>query len=222
MAFRPRVAITMGDAAGIGPEITVKSLAHPSVTESCIPIVLGDARVLERAMQATGVTLPIRTITRPAEADGRAGVIELLDYRNVDMAAHQWGVVHAPQEGAEPGERVVVARQRRKRGGAFQERENLSALLVEPEHARRSLEADALEMTQKCVCVFGVRADRTANRVSDADDVPGVDVAADESRLVERRVTAVECDLVHVRSMRSSASCCSRRSRSASSMARIV
>ena len=96
MAFRPRVAITMGDAAGIGPEITVKSLADPSVRESCIPIVLGDGRVLERAMQATGVTLPIRTITRPAEADGRSGVIELVDYRNVDMAAHQWGVVHAP------------------------------------------------------------------------------------------------------------------------------
>ena len=96
MAFRPRVAITMGDAAGIGPEITVKSLADPSVRESCVPIVLGDARVLERAMQATGVTLPIRTITRPAEADGRAGVIELLDYQNVDMAAHRWGVVHAP------------------------------------------------------------------------------------------------------------------------------
>jgi 4-phospho-D-threonate 3-dehydrogenase / 4-phospho-D-erythronate 3-dehydrogenase len=96
MAFRPRVAITMGDAAGIGPEITVKSLADASVREWCIPLVLGDGRVLERAMQATGVQVPIRTVTRPAEADGRPGVIELLDYRNIDLDAHQWGVVHAP------------------------------------------------------------------------------------------------------------------------------
>src|SRR5512132_826660 len=96
MAFRPRVAITMGDAAGIGPEITVKALADASVREWCIPLVLGDGRVLERAMEATGVKLPIRAITRPAEADGRPGVIELLDYRNIDMEAHRWGVVHAP------------------------------------------------------------------------------------------------------------------------------
>jgi 4-hydroxythreonine-4-phosphate dehydrogenase len=52
MTNRPRVAITMGDAAGIGPETTVKSLADPRAAEWCIPIVLGDARVLEKAMAA--------------------------------------------------------------------------------------------------------------------------------------------------------------------------
>jgi len=91
--FRPRVAITMGDAAGIGPEIIVKSLADPAAAGWCVPLVLGDARVLERAMEATGVRLPIRTIRRPAEAEGRAGIIELVDYRNVDMAQHRWGQV---------------------------------------------------------------------------------------------------------------------------------
>src|SRR5213593_146625 len=94
MEARPRVAITMGDAAGIGPEIIVKSLADPAATEWCVPVVLGDARVLERAMAATGVRLPIRVLARAADAEGRAGVIELLDYANVDMAAHRWGVVN--------------------------------------------------------------------------------------------------------------------------------
>src|SRR5262249_12768218 len=47
MSERPRVAITMGDAAGIGPEITVKSLADPAAAGWCIPFVLGDAAVLE-------------------------------------------------------------------------------------------------------------------------------------------------------------------------------
>ena len=47
MERRPRVAITMGDAAGIGPEITVKSLADPRAAQWCIPLVLGDGRVLE-------------------------------------------------------------------------------------------------------------------------------------------------------------------------------
>src|SRR2546422_854945 len=66
MELRPRVAITMGDAAGIGPEIIVKALADASVAARAIPLVLGEARVLERAMDATQVRLPIRTGTKPA------------------------------------------------------------------------------------------------------------------------------------------------------------
>src|SRR5438094_780887 len=94
MELRPRVAITMGDAAGIGPEIIVKALADASVAARAIPLVLGEARVLERAMDATQVRLPIRTITKPAEAEGRAGTIELIDYRNVDVTGHRWGEVN--------------------------------------------------------------------------------------------------------------------------------
>lgn len=94
MESRPRIAITMGDAAGIGPEIIVKSLADPAAAGGCIPIVLGDARVLERAMEATGVRVPLRTIQRAAEATGTPGTIELIDYHDVDMAAHRWGEVN--------------------------------------------------------------------------------------------------------------------------------
>jgi 4-hydroxythreonine-4-phosphate dehydrogenase len=95
MDNRPRIAITMGDAAGIGPEITVKSLADPDAARRCIPLVLGDARVLERAMDATGVRVPIRVVRRAAEAEGRPGTIELIDYANIDMAAHRWGEIEA-------------------------------------------------------------------------------------------------------------------------------
>ncbi|MFN8545917.1 MAG: 4-hydroxythreonine-4-phosphate dehydrogenase PdxA [Candidatus Binatia bacterium] len=93
--LRPRVAITMGDAAGIGPEITVKSLADPRATAWCIPIVLGDARVLERAMEATGVRLPLRAIRSAADAEGRSGTVEIVDYANCDMASHRWGQINA-------------------------------------------------------------------------------------------------------------------------------
>jgi 4-hydroxythreonine-4-phosphate dehydrogenase len=95
MERRPRVAITMGDAAGIGPEIIVKSLADPAAFAHAVPLVLGDGRVLERAMEATGVRLPLHVIRSAAEAEGRPGTIELIDYHNVDMAAHRWGVVTA-------------------------------------------------------------------------------------------------------------------------------
>jgi 4-phospho-D-threonate 3-dehydrogenase / 4-phospho-D-erythronate 3-dehydrogenase len=95
MDQRPRIAITMGDAAGIGPEITVKSLADAAVAGWCIPVVLGDARILERAMDATGVRAPLRRVRTPAEADGRPGTIEVVDYADCDVAAHRWGEINA-------------------------------------------------------------------------------------------------------------------------------
>ncbi|HLK10093.1 MAG TPA: 4-hydroxythreonine-4-phosphate dehydrogenase PdxA [Candidatus Binatia bacterium] len=95
MTLRPRVAITMGDAAGIGPEITVKSLAEPRAFDWCIPLVLGDARILERALDATGVRLGLRAIGRPAEARGEPGTLDVIDYADVDVGAHRWGEVAA-------------------------------------------------------------------------------------------------------------------------------
>ncbi len=95
VASPPRIAITMGDAAGIGPEIIVKALAEDAASRGCIPLVLGDRRVLERAMEVTGVRPPLRAIRRPDEAEGRPGTIELIDYANVDAAAHRWGEVQA-------------------------------------------------------------------------------------------------------------------------------
>jgi 4-hydroxythreonine-4-phosphate dehydrogenase len=90
---RPRVAITMGDAAGIGPEITVKSLADPRTTEWCIPFVIGDARVLERAMAATGTRLAVRRLTAAGDASGTAGTLDVLDDAAIDMSTHRWGQV---------------------------------------------------------------------------------------------------------------------------------
>ena len=45
---RPYLAITMGDPAGIGPEIIVKALASPTVWRICQPIVVGSASVFEK------------------------------------------------------------------------------------------------------------------------------------------------------------------------------
>jgi len=91
MSHRPRIAITMGDSAGIGPEITVKSLAAPRPTSWCVPLVVGDAGVLEKAMEATGVRLPIRRLAAAAEAEGRAGTLEVIDSACIDLASHRWG-----------------------------------------------------------------------------------------------------------------------------------
>jgi 4-phospho-D-threonate 3-dehydrogenase / 4-phospho-D-erythronate 3-dehydrogenase len=79
MTYRPVIGITMGDAAGVGPEIIMKSLAHQSVYEGCRPLVIGDAKRLVDAGRRTGVTLAVRAIAAPAEARFEFGVVDCID-----------------------------------------------------------------------------------------------------------------------------------------------
>ncbi|KAA6460946.1 4-hydroxythreonine-4-phosphate dehydrogenase PdxA [Acidobacteria bacterium AB60] len=59
---KPIVAITMGDAAGVGPEIIMKSLSHPEVHDLCFPLVIGDAGRLHSAGSIVGTRLEIRSM----------------------------------------------------------------------------------------------------------------------------------------------------------------
>jgi 4-hydroxythreonine-4-phosphate dehydrogenase len=52
---RPILGLTMGDPAGIGPEICLRALREPAVLARCIPVLFGDAAVLKRAAQAAGI-----------------------------------------------------------------------------------------------------------------------------------------------------------------------
>jgi 4-hydroxythreonine-4-phosphate dehydrogenase len=61
----PRLAITMGDAAGIGPEVIVRAWLQPEVHRCCRPLVVGHAEVLRRAVKALGVALDVHECTLP-------------------------------------------------------------------------------------------------------------------------------------------------------------
>jgi 4-hydroxythreonine-4-phosphate dehydrogenase len=96
MNNRPLLAITLGDPAGIGPEVIVKALGHADVYEQCRPLVLGDQRILARAMGwITGPGLAFDVVTAPSQGQYRAGLITLLDLQNADPAAIQPGRVSA-------------------------------------------------------------------------------------------------------------------------------
>jgi len=79
MDNRPIIGITMGDAAGVGPEIIMKSLAHASVYEQCRPVVIGDAARLRDAGRRAGVDLEVRAVSRPADGAFRVGVVDCID-----------------------------------------------------------------------------------------------------------------------------------------------
>lgn len=76
---KPIIAITMGDAAGIGPEIIMKALQHADVYERCRPIVIGDATMLERANRIVGLDLALNCVTDPAEALFVQGTVDCID-----------------------------------------------------------------------------------------------------------------------------------------------
>ncbi|HET7770704.1 MAG TPA: 4-hydroxythreonine-4-phosphate dehydrogenase PdxA [Chloroflexota bacterium] len=96
-AERPLLAITMGDPAGVGPEVTVKALMDGELTSLCRPLVIGDARVLGKAAAAVGAprALSIRTWERAGDAPFDAHGIDVLDLANVDPSDWAWGKLSA-------------------------------------------------------------------------------------------------------------------------------
>jgi 4-phospho-D-threonate 3-dehydrogenase / 4-phospho-D-erythronate 3-dehydrogenase len=91
----PRVGITMGDAAGIGPEITLKSLTEPDIYDVCNPVVLGDARVIRAAAETIGTPFEIISIGTEEMPVAKPGLVNVIDYKNVDPATYEVGVVKA-------------------------------------------------------------------------------------------------------------------------------
>jgi 4-hydroxythreonine-4-phosphate dehydrogenase len=104
----PLVAITMGDAAGTGPEIITKSLALPELRAVCRPVVIGDAAAMTRALRFTGVSLNVREIKDVAEATSTPGEIDVLDLANLDLATLKLGHVD-PQAGHAAYEYIKLA-----------------------------------------------------------------------------------------------------------------
>ncbi|WP_321815374.1 MULTISPECIES: 4-hydroxythreonine-4-phosphate dehydrogenase PdxA [unclassified Paraburkholderia] len=77
--YIPVIGITMGDAAGVGPEVVAKSLTHATVYAQCRPVVIGDARRLERAIAICGLELAVRRVNDPSEARYEPGIIDVID-----------------------------------------------------------------------------------------------------------------------------------------------
>jgi 4-hydroxythreonine-4-phosphate dehydrogenase len=116
---KPIVGITMGDPAGIGPEIVVKAVSHPEILHVCRPVVIGDKRVAEKALEAFGAgagmgVLP--DISRNLLDPGRVNVFD-----TADADPDQIGTGRASAAGGravfEDIQRAVKLTEERKIGG---------------------------------------------------------------------------------------------------------
>ena len=91
--MKPTLAITMGDPAGVGPEIVVKVLSSRTIDRARI-IVVGDVPSLSKAMNETGCNVkfaPIASVAEVADCDG----IPILEPIDVDHDMVTTGTVSA-------------------------------------------------------------------------------------------------------------------------------
>ena len=76
--IRPRLALTMGDPVGVGPEIVVLALSDPRIYQVCRPLIIGDFNALEWARQRLAPGVAIRVVEGPDEGRFAPGTIDLL------------------------------------------------------------------------------------------------------------------------------------------------
>ncbi len=84
---QPTIAITMGDPAGIGPEIVVRALGEPEVRAACRPVVIADPRIMARAVQLVESPIRVRTVQAVRGAGSDPATLDVVSAGEVDSAA---------------------------------------------------------------------------------------------------------------------------------------
>ena len=91
-----KIAVTMGDPAGIGPEVCLHLLQNEGIAAQCVPIIFGDKVVLEQAADQCGLPKPQKYIAGLSEADGPC----VLDMSAIGLDEFETGTVNAATGGA--------------------------------------------------------------------------------------------------------------------------
>ena len=115
---RPKIGLTMGDAAGIGPEIIIKALVHKSVYSMCQPIVIGSPAILQDACQSISAGTPplkFNIIKTPMQAHATHGTIDVLDIPSISPEEICRGTIDA-RAGAAAVKAIEVAAELAMRG----------------------------------------------------------------------------------------------------------
>ncbi len=90
---KPLIAISSGDPAGIGPEVTVKALSIKEIYDISRPLVICDARVINNVLDILGYSLKVNIIDNPVNGKYEYGTIDVLDIKNADPGSFSYGQV---------------------------------------------------------------------------------------------------------------------------------
>lgn len=110
MAKAPIIAITMGDPAGIGPEICLKAVLAEETRQVARPIIVGDSRILEKTLSLLHPTPHVRwnNITSVSEADFQSGTVNVFDLQNIQPTSFKIGKTE-PECGRASVEYILTA-----------------------------------------------------------------------------------------------------------------
>jgi 4-hydroxythreonine-4-phosphate dehydrogenase len=92
----PRIAISTGDPAGIGPEVALKAALDPRVREICRPLLVGDRGALLAHASACGLAPDIQSVPRAAGSSWEDGAVNLLERRQLAPGELHLGTIAAP------------------------------------------------------------------------------------------------------------------------------
>ena len=88
---KPTVAITVGDPAGIGPEIIIKTLMNKQIYNICRPLVVGDSKILARSIKILNTNHNLKSIFDVEQAEFKWGIIDIIDLKSVDINTLEYG-----------------------------------------------------------------------------------------------------------------------------------
>jgi 4-hydroxythreonine-4-phosphate dehydrogenase len=89
----PVIGITIGDPAGIGPEIALKACQNRELLGKARPLVIGSGKVLEAAAGFCGLSIQMHRISHPSQGKYRAFVLDVLDMDNINVETLRIGQV---------------------------------------------------------------------------------------------------------------------------------
>lgn len=87
------IVIPMGDPAGIGPEISVKSASKEEAYKVANPVVVGDLKILRKAAAVDKIQVDFKVIKHLRDGDFRPGIVNVIDLDNVDLDSFEYGKV---------------------------------------------------------------------------------------------------------------------------------
>jgi len=91
----PRIAIAIGDPAGIGPEVALKAALDPGVNRVCRPLLVGDPAVVLQHARAAGLCPKLRVIGKTTDADWTAPALNILEVRESACSPVVFGTINA-------------------------------------------------------------------------------------------------------------------------------
>jgi 4-phospho-D-threonate 3-dehydrogenase / 4-phospho-D-erythronate 3-dehydrogenase len=93
--YLPVLAITMGDPAGIGPEIAAKVFSNPELFRKCRPLLIGNSVAIKKAVDLVQGKSEVHTVLHPSEAYFRHGFIDLIEIQNIYQQEIKYGEISA-------------------------------------------------------------------------------------------------------------------------------